>query len=546
MGSRRVLMLGACFGIAVLMLAGLSDLAFAVPRGAVLGSAPIVRGGPPTIRPPDCGLDLQHAARSFTASPSAIQLGQSTTVTWNVEVPESCRNLQVFFNGGLVGASGSRVMTPEGNTTYDLHATFPTVSIYPLGAVPISVILPPSVTVGPQSIGLFLQAIGTSNETVNVQNDVAFDLSNVTPLVVAGGVKIMGVRDGHHLGPRLFTSARPRMFFEIGGDQVRISGLRIEGPDANNADASGSDAAVFSDSHVAIEIDHNEIDGWAGSAVEIQDHGSRLSWNGPPVVIINDNYIHNNQQQGRFGYGVSIGAGAYALIEHNILNFNRHAITSDGSDGSGYRAYGNLVGAGGGVNHDYPGHTDYIQQFDVHGQDNCGIQGALSDTSFNCGVAGHDTDIQYNAFLFTHDLAIKLRGTPQLTPCGMNVAHNVFAQGNIDDAVDQETTGLCEHDNTFHVTSWDASKHCDFDGDGIDDTFVTTGETWWYVVGRGVGYPWVYLNTQPLNGAQVTLVDVNGDHKCDVLVGGRVSLGGVGPWQSARYPDLRVGAPISH
>jgi hypothetical protein len=86
------------------------------------------------------------------------------------------------------------------------------------------------------------------------------------------------------------------------------------------------------------------------------------------TVRIHDNYIHHNQHDGGHGYGVNVSYGAYALIEKNVFDFNRHAITSDGSNGSGYLAYRNLVLENGGWQDWGYFHT---HMFDMHGQDDC-------------------------------------------------------------------------------------------------------------------------------------------------------------------------------
>jgi len=183
-----------------------------------------------------------------------------------------------------------------------------------------------------------------------------------------------------------------------------------------------------------------------------------------PTVRIHDNYIHHNQHVAREGYGVAVYTGAYVLIERNVFDWNRHAIAGDGSDGSGYRAYENLVLENGGYHDTYdacdlpdwfalvspatwvlakalciipgasPESVHYTHQFDMHGQDNCGIVGVFNDAAYNCGTAGSDMDIRYNSFFYTKGTAIKLRGTPQLQPYGMFVVSNVFAHNDIDDA----------------------------------------------------------------------------------------------------------------
>jgi hypothetical protein len=112
------------------------------------------------------------------------------------------------------------------------------------------------------------------------------------------------------------------------------------------------------------------------------------------TVRIHDNFIHHNQHQLKDGYGVSVGNGAYALIEKNVFDWNRHAIAGDGSDRSGYLAYRNLVLEHGGLTLWLLGTWAYTHMFDMHGQEDCW----LGDR--NCGVAGEYMDIRYNTFLY--------------------------------------------------------------------------------------------------------------------------------------------------
>ena len=90
---------------------------------------------------------------------------------------------------------------------------------------------------------------------------------------------------------------------------------------------------------------------------------------------------------------------------------------------------------------------------------------------------------------------------------------------------------------------------CDVDGDGIDDAFLATGQTWWYASG-GQGH-WVYLNTSTKRLHEVTLGYYDTDHRCDVFADGLMSSGGTAPWQPLRStrpifvgPGLLSVAPV--
>jgi hypothetical protein len=66
-----------------------------------------------------------------------------------------------------------------------------------------------------------------------------------------------------------------------------------------------------------------------------------------------------------------------------------------------------------------------------------------------------------------------------------------------------------------------AIDSCDFDGDGINDRFLTTGQTWWFSSNHGQG-PCVYLNTSTLSlqHGDISLGYFDGDSLCDVRSGG--------------------------
>jgi hypothetical protein len=171
-----------------------------------------------------------------------------------------------------------------------------------------------------------------------------------------------------------------------------------------------------------------------------------------------------------------------------------------------------------------PAYIHHTHQFDMHGQDNCGISGAFNDAAYNCGTAGHDMEIRYNSFFYTKGNAIKLRGTPQLQPHGMFVISNVFAHDDINDAVEQTESGLFLSNNLVGINGLNELGTCDFDGDSINDSFLATGQTWWF--SSSGDKPWVYLNTSTKRRSEVTLGFFNADNICDVSVDGIIYPGG--------------------
>jgi Right handed beta helix region len=454
---------------------------------------------------------------SFGVTAARVDLGETTTLAWRIAVPAECRNqLSFTLNGQFIGLEGSRRLTPMANTTYTLQVRGPGGLPRTIDTATIRVVLPDDVTIDRNDQQpLFEQAVGTAGTTVRVANGVQLDLSRYENISVAAGVTLLGGRTARSAGPRLYTTTRPKRLLIVTGDDVRISGLRIHGPDMGVADGDGGPATgLYVSSRNDVEIDHNEIAGWKNAAVGVNDENNRISYVlNPDTVRIHDNFIHHNQRTGGFGYGVVIGDGAYALIDRNVFDYNRHAIASDGSDDSGYRAYENLVLENGGKHRKILWKWYYTHQFDVHGQESCGVFSLFSDSLYNCGRAGHDVEIRRNSFLYTKDNAFKLRGTPQLKPHGAFVYDNVFKHDDIDDAITQNESGMTQANNRLDTDGLAQLGRCDFDGDGLDDKFLATGRNWWY---QSRISQWNYYGTSNLMLSQVRLADVNGDGRCDV------------------------------
>jgi hypothetical protein len=479
---------------------------------------------------------------SLTATPSTIDYGGSATLQWSVQFPSGCNLVALTLNNSPVGRTGSLTLVPMANSSFALRASFLDLRST-LATVGVTVRLPPTVNItGNNQAPLLVQALGTPNTLINVANQVQMNLSGRSNIVVAPGVRLIGGRTPREPGPRLYTTTSPTRLFVLAkmgwpentwADNVRISGLRIDGGVMGVA-GEGTPAATGITVHscVNVEIDNNEIYGWRGSGVDVRDlDDQRIALGSNPMTVrIHDNYIHHNQHEGKLGYGVVASKGAYALIEKNVFDWNRHAIAGDGSDGSGYLAYRNLVLEEGGLHEWLLVGWYHTHMFDMHGQDDC-----WGDR--NCGPAGEYMDIRYNSFLFTADSAFKLRGTPAIRA---DVAQNVFKHRSLFDtlgpvntfivgALSQTESGLTEWDNQVDVDESDEYGRCDFDADGILDDFFATGATWWF--NSGGDRHWVYLNTSTRRLAELTLGDVTGDGRCDVVAGGVVSSGGTGPWR---------------
>jgi parallel beta helix pectate lyase-like protein len=476
---------------------------------------------PPAV---DC---VGDTTGTVSVTPRTINLGQSITVSWRVTA--ACPGIQQKLNTWSVARTGSMTLQPMANTGYSLQVSM--LGAYRTVATSsVQVILPPVVNItGNQQQPLLVQALRTPNTVINVANNVQMDLSGRDNLTIAAGVRIVGGRRPNVPGGRLYTTSFPKRLFNIdNADNVRITGLRIDGGEMGVADSDTEPAhGITVYSALSVEIDNNELYGWRGSAVDVRDPNERISLAvNPKTVRIHDNYIHNNQRQRGNGYGVETTYGAYALIERNVFDWNRHAIASDGRPGSGYFAYRNLVLSNGGLNYWLLGTWLNTHMFDMHGREDCG------GYDYYCGPAGEYMDIRYNSMLYDAGVGFKLRGTPSVRA---DVANNVFRHGSLwsstlnDGALDQTESGLVAWDNLLDVDESDNLGWCDFDGDAVDDKFFATGQTWWYS-SAGTSH-WMYLNTSMLRLSEVSLGDLDHDGRCDVAADGMISSGGTGAWK---------------
>jgi hypothetical protein len=290
---------------------------------------------------------------------------------------------------------------------------------------------------------------------------------------------------------------------EAASDHVRISGFRLHGPSMGQQ--STNEAGIRINRCVDVTISNMEIAGWASAGVSVDDFkdpAGRIHDAGQ--VVVSNSYIHHNQHPSidghAAGYGVVTGEGATATIIHNVFDFNRHAIASAGTS-EGYAASHNLVLKGGGYHGRFLVPTTH--SFDAHGTGASGIG----------GLAGKNFVFDGNVFQFLTNEAIDIRGKPGLA----FFTKNVFAHSEQDDAISLHTEENAEftRDNRFGIDTFGQYRVCDFDGDGVDDIFLATGQTWWFA-GAGKLH-WSFLTEAEETLGQLHLVYFDDDARCDVL-----------------------------
>jgi hypothetical protein len=191
--------------------------------------------------------------------------------------------------------------------------------------------------------------------------------------------------------------------FMVGGNNVRVTGLRLEGEmkpqDDTSVSASKYLVGLRSVGRTSFEVDNCEIYGWSWAGILLGDGVATVG-----NAYIHHNYIHSNQARGE-GYGVEIYRGT-VLVEANIFDKNRHSVTGSGVEDESYEArYNHVLGHGNAIG---------ASHFDVHHNPDGGT------------YSGYSYKIHHNTIEYVdHPVyAIGYRG--DLPESGVWVDHNII------------------------------------------------------------------------------------------------------------------------
>lgn len=233
-----------------------------------------------------------------------------------------------------------------------------------------------------------------AGQVIFIPDGVEIDTGTQQGLTVPSGVTLAGTRGlNGSLGARLFTKSMAiRPLLQSGGDDVRVTGLRFEGP-YSGPERIAQMSQCMTMAHHNCTVDNCEIYNWNLVGIGVGGGGN---------VYIHHNDIHHCQLSG-YGYGVSTGR-ANCFITANKFDWCRHDIASSGSPGDCYEASWNLVG---------PNATSH--RFDMHGG---------SDRGDGTDIAGDWIYIHHNTFQDPKRRAVVIRGVPSQ---GAEVHHNWFA-----------------------------------------------------------------------------------------------------------------------
>lgn len=421
-------------------------------------------------------------------------------------------------------------------------------------------------------------------DVIYIDDNVEINLDGYSNIEIKSGVTLASGRgrDGS-LGGKLVRTKKVRNedfgLLYISGDYVRLTGLRIEGPDKDKKGDSceiNNGISVFSGQpniFKSLVIDNNEVWGWQKSGIEVRNIKG---------IIIKQNHIHHCLYEQLFrtdrGYGVSVYDAGEVHIEGNLFDHNRHNVACNGHPLSEYTAIENLILNGGTrasfdvhgyeEGHDIEPHLDGSYHAGLNFTINNNI--VLSKKKFHIFIRGNSDGkvvIKNNYFKKRCKRAIKhsrngagLHGAGtkcKNVPSFIEIENNIF-KAKFPSAFfisysgetnwtyrkftkpNQFISGVFLGDKrqdlfTSQSGKWSLSesgkkdflevnssnesfddlRFGDFNGDGITDVFAKFNKKWW--TSYSATGTWQYLNSSKVKLRKLHFGDFNGDGKTDVL-----------------------------
>jgi hypothetical protein len=460
----------------------------------ISATSQVARDNSGQLPPPNqCILDT---VLTLTPTPDEVDWHQPAMLQWSAVVPPNCANVQLSLDGQSVANIGTRTVIPLRRMTYRLVASEQRgpVFSYKEATAEIRVRYPEIVSIEPNTPDAADVLIGalepgpSQSVVVELGCNLDLDMTAKVNVLIASNRNLVAKRGCERsmvrLGPRIFIRDERKHLplFNIIGDNVEISGFRLQGPTDYMAQGDRKEKGIVISPpangplirHIALS--NMDIYYWSGLGVGVGDSWTTeqrlglLNNQTVGAVRVRNNYLHHNRHGAGEGYGAVVSGGAYALIERNVFDENRHAIAGDskGNDkrdaddnvieasvdyigytvrdnlilptgglhcrdgneakwGSGIGAavgaviggifgglpgaiLGGLVGAtiGGAAGAIIQGFCWQTHQIDMHGDGNKWY----SEHNWQCGTAGKTLMIERNTILYVKGSAIKIRGNP--------------------------------------------------------------------------------------------------------------------------------------
>jgi hypothetical protein len=256
-------------------------------------------------------------------------------------------------------------------------------------------------------------------QVIFVPDGVEMDVTGLKSVTMPAGVTLASCRGlrGAKGGTLFSNDLTTAPLFVTGGDEVRLTGLNLRGPDPERSDQERTkpESSLITTTHYGLEVDNCEVSAWSYAGI--------CPRRGATHVYVHHNFIHHCQRAG-LGYGVSLDQ-ADALIEANIFDWCRHHIAATGAPGTSYEARYNIVLTNASSHY-----------FDMHGG---------RDRGDGTDIAGDWMKVHHNTFQGLGQRAIVIRGTPSQLA---HVHHNWFWNPDVTFAVKSPGNTLVER-NAF-------------------------------------------------------------------------------------------------
>jgi hypothetical protein len=203
-----------------------------------------------------------------------------------------------------------------------------------------------------------VSALGSGTPgVVYIPETAEIDMSGRFNVVIPSGFTLASNRgEGESPGGRIFQTRLPAdptndPILLGTADNIRITGVRIEGPDMSSSSlAQGTHrVGIGTANDKGLEIDNCEISGWSMAGISVWQSDGRTDLTsiglgsteiGRDIANIHHNFIHHCQASG-YGYAVEV-TSANVLVKANRFDNTRHAITGTGRSGEGYEASYNI------------------------------------------------------------------------------------------------------------------------------------------------------------------------------------------------------------
>jgi hypothetical protein len=238
-----------------------------------------------------------------------------------------------------------------------------------------------------------------SGQIIFLPSNVKINFDGKKPLDIPSEVTIASDRgynnsSGAHLYKTILKNNDCFFLIETAHTDIRISGLKIEGPDKETLSIKYNNIKGIRTWGNNTTIDNCEIFGFPSAAIDIGNSTNN--------AYIHHNFIHHNQRTG-LGYAILINK-SNALIEYNRFNLNRHDVSGNGNPKSFYIARYNISG------------INTNAYYDMHGDFKNGYG----------GNAGKFIEIYNNYIPYKgkQNYAINIRGIPVDGPA--KIHNNIF------------------------------------------------------------------------------------------------------------------------